>query len=297
VAGCDRDRPGGAGVGEHEHRPPAVLARPARTGQQVRFWIDTVTVHLSIDGWRIKTVPSRLSGVDIARLRHPAVPHAARPAAQAARPSAGPQPLPSASPVIQRKVSSRGGIQVARQPIQVALPHAERIVTIELGDTTLRSPVRKAGCSPPCPGPATARLPGSRPTAARPPLRLRDRSLASGPERSPEGGGFAAAHYPARAAQATGPLRPIRVLRIALRATALRAALDPGDLMGPLAAGRAGRPVCLRPARGAQTPRWQSRRTSRGAGPAPVPKRCSNVSAISCTRPSAMPVCCSTASG
>ena len=33
-----------------------------------------------------------------------------------------------------------------------------------------------------------------------------------------------------------------RVLRIALRATALRAALDPGDLGGPLAAGKAVRP-------------------------------------------------------
>jgi hypothetical protein len=32
----------------------------------VRFWIDTGTVHLSVDGWRIKTVPSRLSAVDIA---------------------------------------------------------------------------------------------------------------------------------------------------------------------------------------------------------------------------------------
>jgi hypothetical protein len=42
------------------------------------------------------------------------------------------------STVIQRKVSSRGGIQVARQCIHVGLPHAGRIVTVELGDTTLR---------------------------------------------------------------------------------------------------------------------------------------------------------------
>jgi hypothetical protein len=51
---------------------------------------------------------------------------------------AGPQPLPPASPLIQRKVSSRGAIRVARQHIQVGLPHAGRIVTVELGDTTLR---------------------------------------------------------------------------------------------------------------------------------------------------------------
>jgi hypothetical protein len=51
---------------------------------------------------------------------------------------AGPQPLPPASLVIQRKVSSRGGIQVARQRVQVGLPHAGQVVTVELGDTTLR---------------------------------------------------------------------------------------------------------------------------------------------------------------
>jgi hypothetical protein len=35
-------------------------------------------------------------------------------------------------------VSSRGAIQVARQCVQVGLPHAGQIVTVELGDTTLR---------------------------------------------------------------------------------------------------------------------------------------------------------------
>lgn len=58
---------------------------PARTGQQVRFWIDTTTVHLSIDRWRIKTVPSRLSAVDIARLRQAG-------ASPAGPPPAGPAP-------------------------------------------------------------------------------------------------------------------------------------------------------------------------------------------------------------
>jgi hypothetical protein len=35
-------------------------------------------------------------------------------------------------------VSSRGGIQVARQRIQVGFSHVGQIVTIEPGDTTLR---------------------------------------------------------------------------------------------------------------------------------------------------------------
>jgi hypothetical protein len=51
---------------------------------------------------------------------------------------AGPQPLPAASMTVQRKVSSRGGIQVARQRIQVGFPHAGKTVTIQLGDTILQ---------------------------------------------------------------------------------------------------------------------------------------------------------------
>jgi hypothetical protein len=53
-----------------------------------------------------------------------------------------------------------------------------------------------------------------------------------GPD-SPEGGGFAAAHLLARRAGYGAAPPASRVLRIALRATALRAALDPGDLGGP----------------------------------------------------------------
>jgi hypothetical protein len=186
----------------------------SRTGQRVTFWIDTTTVHMSIGGWRIKTVPSRLTAADLARLRHSGAPPAGPPpagpvpgalaatscvevqrlvnsagiitlanqviqigsplAGQRARVRldgqvmhvitqdgilwrsmpcpippgqrhrlqgvrlAGPDPLPAASMVIQRKVSSRGGIQVACQRIQVGFHHAAKAVTIELGDTSLR---------------------------------------------------------------------------------------------------------------------------------------------------------------
>ena len=186
----------------------------SRTGQTVSFWIDTTTVHLSISGWRIKTVPSRLTAVDLARLRnsgaHPAGPPPAGPAPGALAATscvevqrlvnaaglitlgnqviqvgsplagqrvkirlegqvmhiitqdgvlwrslpcpippgqrhrlqgvrlAGPAPLPPADLTIQRKVSSRGGIQVARQRIQVGFSHAGKTVTIQPGDTTLR---------------------------------------------------------------------------------------------------------------------------------------------------------------
>lgn len=51
---------------------------------------------------------------------------------------AGLDPLPQPRLSVQRKVSSRGGIQVARQRIQVGFSHAGQSVTIELGDANLR---------------------------------------------------------------------------------------------------------------------------------------------------------------
>jgi hypothetical protein len=51
---------------------------------------------------------------------------------------AGPEPVPPAAQTVQRKVSSRGGVQVARQRIQVGFSHAGETVTIETGDTALR---------------------------------------------------------------------------------------------------------------------------------------------------------------
>jgi hypothetical protein len=47
-------------------RPQQFWLGPARAGQTVTLWIDTTTEHLSIDGVRIKTLPSRLSTVDLA---------------------------------------------------------------------------------------------------------------------------------------------------------------------------------------------------------------------------------------
>ena len=201
---------------------------PARAGQQVTFWIDTSTVHLSTGGWRIKTVPSRLSAADLARLRlsgaRPAGPPPAGPspgslaasrcvevdrlvnavggvtlgnqlilvgsplAGQRARirldgqlmhvitqdgvlwrslpcpilPGqrhrlqgvrlAGPAPLPEAATAVQRRVSSRGGIQVARQRIQAGMAHAGKTVTVLSEDTSFRL-VIDGELSASCPAP------------------------------------------------------------------------------------------------------------------------------------------------
>ena len=203
-----------AGSGPGRYRLLQFWLGTARAGQQVTVWMDTTTVHLSVGGWRIKTVPSRLSEVDLARLRHadarPAGPPPAGPSPGALAASrcvevdrlvtgiggvtmlnrlilvgsplagqrarirldgelmhvitqdgmlwrtlpcpippgqrhrlqgvrlAGPAPLPQAAAVVQRRVSSRGGIQVARQRIQVGMTHAGKIVTVLSEDNSFR---------------------------------------------------------------------------------------------------------------------------------------------------------------
>ena len=55
-----------------------------------------------------------------------------------ARKAAASPPLPSGPVTVQRRVSSRGGIMVATQKIQVGLIHAGKIVTVTAGDHSFR---------------------------------------------------------------------------------------------------------------------------------------------------------------
>jgi len=85
-------------------------------------------VHLSIDGWRIKTVPSRLSAVDLARLRQNG-------ACPAGPPPAGNAPgaLAATSCVeVQRLVNAAGIITLGNQVIQVGSPLAGQRARIRL---------------------------------------------------------------------------------------------------------------------------------------------------------------------
>jgi hypothetical protein len=67
------------------------------------------------------------------------VPHPAQPATPAARrPPRRARPAATGRLAVQRRVSSRGGIQVARQRIQVGLSHAGQTVIIQLAETTAR---------------------------------------------------------------------------------------------------------------------------------------------------------------
>ena len=92
---------------------------------------------------------------------------------------------------------------------------------------------------------------------------------AAGPLRGPgkkEGGGFAAAHFRARRAGYGAAPPASRVLRIALRATALRAALDPGDPGGPWKQEEPAGQGLPRHPRGAQVPPWRAQPGTRTPG-------------------------------
>jgi transposase InsO family protein len=95
-------------------------------GQRVTLRMDgTQMTVISGDGELLRTLPCPVPAADRYRLR------GARKAA------ASPVPVPG--PVtVQRRVSSRGGIMVATQKIQVGLVHAGKIVTITAEDHSFR---------------------------------------------------------------------------------------------------------------------------------------------------------------
>ena len=101
---------------------------PHRAGQPVTLWIDTTTVHLSLDGRHLKTVPSRLSTVDLARLRA----EGARPAGPPpAKPSVG--MLAAGAPIeIDRNVNANGFVILAGHHLSVGSPLAGRRITLRL---------------------------------------------------------------------------------------------------------------------------------------------------------------------
>ncbi len=94
-------------------------------GQRVTIRLDRDLAHVVLaNGTLWRTTAFTLTPTKRARL-------------QGARP-AGQIPEVSNRPVrVERKVSSRGGIQVTNQRVQVGLRHAGTIVSVEVQDTTL----------------------------------------------------------------------------------------------------------------------------------------------------------------
>jgi hypothetical protein len=73
----------------------------------------------------LRSLPNPLTPSELARIRD------ARPA--------GPPPQPAAEPVqVERPVSSRGAITIARQRIHIGIVHAGRTLTVESADHTFR---------------------------------------------------------------------------------------------------------------------------------------------------------------
>ena len=96
---------------------------PALSGRQITVWVDAVSLHVLLDGARIKTLPSRLGAAELSRL-----------AADGARP-AGPSPLPAGTGAVievDRTVNATGLISLADQQVGVGSPLAGQRVTLRM---------------------------------------------------------------------------------------------------------------------------------------------------------------------
>jgi hypothetical protein len=94
-------------------------------GRRVTLRLDPQLIHVIVDGALWRTLTFTLPATDRARLRGGRL--------------AGPPPTPADTPIrVQRRVSSRGGIQIIGQRVQVGFHHAGATVTIEIEDTMLR---------------------------------------------------------------------------------------------------------------------------------------------------------------
>ena len=137
---------------------------PALAGRKITIWVDETTLHVLVDGIRLKTLPSRLSFVELARL-----------AADGARP-AGPSPLPSGTGTaieIDRTVNGVGLAGLGGHQVNVGFDLAGQRVTLRM-DGTQMAVISHDGAflrTMPCPVPARDRhrLRGARRSTTSPP--------------------------------------------------------------------------------------------------------------------------------
>jgi Integrase core domain len=94
-------------------------------GRRLTVRLDRGLLQLVDQGSLLRSLPNPLTPAEQARLRD------ARPA--------GPPPAPAPEPLrVQRRVSCRGALVVAKQRIHVGIVHAGRTLTVEAADTTWR---------------------------------------------------------------------------------------------------------------------------------------------------------------
>jgi hypothetical protein len=137
---------------------------PALAGRTITIWVDETSMHVLLDGTRLKTLPSRLGVTELARL-----------AADGARP-AGPSPLPSGTGTaveVERMVNATGLAGLAGTQVSVGFELAGQRVTLRM-DGTQMAVISQDGTllrTLPCPVPVRERhrLRGARRAAAAPP--------------------------------------------------------------------------------------------------------------------------------
>jgi hypothetical protein len=100
-----------------------VWLSPALAGRPVTLWVDEISLHVLLEGTRIKTLPSRLGVAELARL-----------AAGGARP-AGPAPLPTGDRAVievDRTVNATGLVGLAGRQFGVGSQLAGQRVTLRM---------------------------------------------------------------------------------------------------------------------------------------------------------------------
>jgi len=136
---------------------------PALAGRTVRLWAGLDRVHVLLDGYRLKTLPSRLDARELHRL-----------AAIGAVPAGPPPVAPAAGGVIEveRVVSAAGTVGLGNHQFSVGSPLAGQRVTLRLDGPVahiLTGGVLTRTIACPVPEATRARLRGARPATPQPP--------------------------------------------------------------------------------------------------------------------------------
>src|SRR6266702_2612612 len=137
---------------------------PALADRKVTIWVDETSLHVLLDGARVKTLPSRLGITELARL-----------AADGARP-AGPSPLRAGTGTVvevERTVNAAGLVGLAGAQFNVGYQLAGQRVVLRMDGTQMAviTGDGELARTMPCPVPAgdRYRLRGARKAAASPP--------------------------------------------------------------------------------------------------------------------------------
>jgi transposase InsO family protein len=136
---------------------------PALADRKVTIWVDETSLHVLLDGARVKTLPSRLGIIELARL-----------AADGARP-AGPSPLRAGTGAVvevERTVNAAGLVGLAGAQFNVGYQLAGQRVVLRMDGTQMAviTGDGELARTMPCPVPAgdRYRLRGARKAAASP---------------------------------------------------------------------------------------------------------------------------------